>query len=210
MVKGIQNELSTKLDSSYDDLEGFMKTFKKMVTNVMIKITSEFTEILFKTLKKNIRRLVESILLEIIDEAKNKQVQMYTSIAYALLLVGQALVDYRNCKSVIDEILKLLNLGLKQLGIGLPNFALAGASLLSGVSSIRGYANAIKNLQKAGLPTGDAPDGKPNMMNQALMGLAKGMNQEMAENGKVEIFIPPLTMTPAGITTPSRGSGKAL
>jgi hypothetical protein len=210
MVKGIQNELSTKLDSSYDDLEGFMKTFKKMVTNVMIKITSEFTEILFKTLKKNIRRLVESILLEIIDEAKNKQVQMYTSIAYALLLVGQALVDYRNCKSVIDEILKLLNLGLKQLGIGLPNFALAGASLLSGVSSIRGYANAIKNLQKAGLPTGDAPDGKPNMMNQALMGLAKGMNQEMAENGKVEIFIPPLTMTPAGITTPSRGSGKAI
>jgi hypothetical protein len=209
MTKGIQNELSTKLDNSYDDLEGFMKTFKKMVTNVMSRITSEFTEILFKTLKKNIRLLVETIILEIIDEAKNKQVQMYASIAYALLIVGEGLVDYRNCKSVIDEILKLLNLGLKQLGIGLPNFALAGASLLSGVSSIRGYANAIKNLQKAGLPTGDAPDGKPNMMNQALMGLAKGMNQEFAENGKVEIFIPPLTITPAGITVPSKGSGKA-
>jgi hypothetical protein len=47
------------------------------------------------------------------------------------------------------------------------------------------------------------------MMNQALMGLAKGMNQEFAENGKVEIFIPPLTITPAGITVPSKGSGKA-
>ena len=209
MVKGIQNELSTKLDSSYDDLVGFMKTFKKMVINVMQKITSEFTEILFKTLKKNIRLLVETIILEIIDEAKNKQVQMYASIAYALLIVGEGLVDYRNCKSVIDEILKLLNLGLKQLGIGLPNFALAGASLLSGVSSIRGYANTIKNLQKAGLPTGDAPDGTPNMMNQALMGITKGMNQEFAENGKVEIFIPPLTTTPAGITVPSKGSGKA-
>ena len=186
-----------------------MKNFKKILINVIQKITSEFTEILFKTLKKNIRLLVETIILEIIDEAKNKQVQMYASIAYALLIVGEGLVDYRNCKSVIDEILKLLNLGLKQLGIGLPNFALAGASLLSGVSSIRGYANTIKNLQKAGLPTGDAPDGTPNMMNQALMGITKGMNQEFAENGKVEIFIPPLTMTPAGITVPSKGSGKA-
>jgi vacuolar-type H+-ATPase subunit H len=208
MVKGIQNELSTKLDTSFDDLSGFMKTFKKFVIGVIQKITSEFVEILFKTLKKNLRLLVETILLEIIDETKNKQIKMYTSIAYALLLLGEAVVDYRNCKSVIDEILKLLNLGLKQIGIGLPNFALASASLLSGVSSIRAYSNAIKNLQKAGLPTGDAPDGLPNMMNMALMGLAKGMNQETFENGKVEVFIPPLTITPAGITTPSKGGGK--
>lgn len=210
MVKAVKNELSTKLDGSFDNLEGFMKTFKKMVTNIMKKITAEFVQILFKTIKKNIRLLVETILLEIIQEAKNKQIQMYTSIAYALLLVGQAVIDYRNCKSVIDEILKLLNLGLKQLNIGLPNFALAGAALLGGVSSIRGYANSIQNLQKMGLPTGDAPDGTPNMMNQAFMGMVKGMNQENAQNGKVPVFIPSLTVTPAGITIPSQGSGKAL
>lgn len=210
MVKAVKNELSTKLDGSFDNLEGFMKTFKKMVTNIMKKITAEFVQILFKTIKKNIRLLVETILLEIIQEAKNKQIQMYTSIAYALLLVGQAVIDYRNCKSVIDEILKLLNLGLKQLNIGLPNFALAGAALLGGVSSIRGYANSIQNLQKMGLPTGDAPDGTPNMMNQAFMGMIKGMNQENAQNGKVPVFIPSLTVTPAGITIPSQGSGKAL
>jgi hypothetical protein len=210
MVKGVQNELSTKLDNSFSDIEGFMKTFKKMVTGIIQRITSEFVEILFKTLKKNIRLLVETILLEIIDEAKNKQIQMYASIAYVLLLLGQAVVDYRNCKSVIDEILKLLNFGLKQLGVGLPNFALAGAALLSGVSSIRAYSNAIENLQKAGLPTGDAPDGGPNLMNQSLMGVIKGMNQENAQNGKVSVFIPPLTVTPAGITVASQGSGKGF
>ena len=64
-------------------------------------------------------------------------------------------------------------------------------------------------LEDTLIPTGDAPDGTPNMMNQALMGITKGMNQEFAENGKVEIFIPPLTTTPAGITVPSKGSGKA-
>lgn len=208
MVKSVQNELSTKLDDAYDDAEGFMKTFKKFVTGTMQRITSEFVEVLFKTLKKNIRLLVETILLEIIDEAKDKQIRMYTSIAYVLLLLGQAVVDYRNCKSVIDEILKLLNFGLKQLGVGLPNFILAGSSLLSGVSSIRGYSNAIDNLQRAGLPTGDAPDGGPNLMNQALLSLTRGLNQEIAENGKVSVFIPPLTITPAGITIASQGTGK--
>jgi hypothetical protein len=187
-----------------------MKTFKKMVTGIIQRITSEFVEILFKTLKKNIRLLVETILLEIIDEAKNKQIQMYASIAYVLLLLGQAVVDYRNCKSVIDEILKLLNFGLKQLGVGLPNFALAGAALLSGVSSIRTYSNAIENLQKSGLPTGDAPDGGPNLMNQAMMGMIKGLNQEFAQNNKVPVFIPPLTVTPAGTTVASQGSGKLI
>jgi vacuolar-type H+-ATPase subunit H len=208
MVKAVQNELSTKLDDSYEDAEGFMKTFKKFVTNTMVKITSEFVQILFKTLKKNIRLLVETILLEIIDEAKDKQIKMYTSIAYALLILGQAVVDYANCKSVIDEILKLLNFGLKQLGVGIPNFILAGAALLGGVSSIRSYANAIENLQKSGLPTGSAPDGGPNLMNQAMLGIIQGMNQDLAENSKVPVFIPPLTITPAGFTVASQGSGK--
>ena len=185
-----------------------MKTFKKFVTNTMVKITSEFVQILFKTLKKNIRLLVETILLEIIDEAKDKQIKMYTSIAYALLILGQAVVDYANCKSVIDEILKLLNFGLKQLGVGIPNFILAGAALLGGVSSIRSYANAIENLQKSGLPTGSAPDGGPNLMNQAMLGIIQGMNQDLAENSKVPVFIPPLTITPAGFTVASQGSGK--
>jgi hypothetical protein len=31
---------------------------------------------------------------------------------------------------------------------------------------------------------------------------------EMFENGKVETFIPPLTITPAGVTVPSKSSGK--
>jgi hypothetical protein len=41
------------------------------------------------------------------------------------------------------------------------------------------------------------------------MSMVKGMNQEQAENGKTEVFIPPLTITPAGITLPSKGVGKS-
>jgi hypothetical protein len=134
---------------------------------------------------------------------------MYSSIVYILLILGQAFIDYRNCKSVIDELLKLLNLGLSQLNIGLPQFVLAGSALLGGTSDTRTFSNIIQNFQELGLPTGDAPDGEPNLFNQAILSTVKGISKEIAENGKAEIFIPPLTITPAGITLPSKGYGKS-
>lgn len=213
MVKALNNNLSQTLDNTYDDLTQFMKTFRKFNVNFIRRIYALFVEELFKIIKRDIKKLVEGIISDIVKEAKNKQLQMYSSILYALLIVGQAFIDFRNCKSVIDEILKLLNLGLSQLNLGLPMFALAASKLLGGVSDTRAFANVIENLQKSGLPTGDAPDGSPNRMNQAFEGIIKGMNQEQAENGKTEVFIPPLTVvvTPlgAGITKPAKGYGKS-
>ena len=213
MVKALNNNLSQTLDNAYDDLTQFMKTFRKFNVNFIRRIYALFVEELFKIIKRDIKKLVQGIITDIVKEAKNKQLQMYSSILYALLIIGQAFIDFRNCKSVIDEILKLLNLGLSQLNLGLPMFALAASKLLGGVSDTRAFANVIENLQKSGLPTGDAPDGSPNRMNQAFEGIIKGMNQEQAENGKTEVFIPPLTVvvTPlgAGITKPAKGYGKS-
>ena len=215
MVKGISSQFSTQLDSLFDDLENFMKTFRKFTVNFMRKIMAIYVKELFDIVKKNVKLLVEKILNDIIKEAKNKQLQMYSSIVYALLILGQAFVDYRNCKSVIDEILKLLNLALSKGGGGLPLFALAGSKLLGGVSDTRSFANAIEGIQAAGLPTGDAPDGGPNMMNMAFMAMIKGQNKEQAENGKTEIFIPPLTVivppfgAGPGITKVAKGYGKS-
>lgn len=214
MVKATVNNLSLTnspavIDDLFDDINGFMKVFKKFTVNYMQKITSIFVKELFDIVKKNIKQLVENILLDIIKETKNKQIAMYSSIVYILLILGQAFIDYRNCKSVIDEILKLLNLGLSQLNIGLPQFVLAGSSLLGGTSDTRAFSNIIQNFQELGLPTGDAPDGEPNLFNQAILSTIKGISKESAENGKTEVFIPPLTITPAGITLPSKGYGKS-
>jgi hypothetical protein len=213
MVKAITSQLSSQLDNLFDDLEKFMKTFRKFVVNFMQKVTAIFVEELFKIVKKQIKQLVEKILSDIVKEAKNKQLAMYSAIVYALLALGQALLDYRNCKSVIDDILKLLNLGISQLNLGLPLFALAGSSLLSGVSNTRAFANVIENLQSIGLPTGDAPDGGPNLMNMSMMSQIKGSNLETFTNGKVEVYIPPPVgfAGPFPITAkPSKGSGKFM
>jgi hypothetical protein len=215
MVKALNNNLSNTLDNSYDDLTEFMKTFRKFNVNFIRRIFALFVEELFKIIKRDIKLLVERILQDIIKEAKNKQLQMYSSILYTLLVTGETLIDYRNCKSVIDEILKLLNLGISQLNIGLPTFALAASKFLGGVSDTRAFANVIENLQKAGLPTGDLPDGSPNKMNQTFEGMIKGMNKEQSENGKTEIFIPPLKVVVPpfgagpGVTKFSKGHGKS-
>jgi hypothetical protein len=175
---------------------------------------SIFIEQLFSLIKKNIKLLVETILLDIVKEAKQTQLSMYANIVYILFVVGQAFIDYRNCKSVIDEILKLLNLGLSQLNLGLPMFVLAGAQFLGGVSSTRGYANVVENLQNAGLPTDDNPDGTPNLMNLFTKAKIKGQNKEQAENGKTEIFVPAqkVIVPPGGgvgVALPVKGHGKS-
>lgn len=211
MIKGLNNGLSITFDSSFDNLKTFMKTFKKFVLGFMGKLTAIFVEKLFLILKANLKKLVETILTEIMKETKIKQLRIYTTIVYATLVAAEGILDYRNCKSVIDEILKLINLGLESFtNIRIPPFILAGASNLSGISDIRSTANVIEILQKAGLPTGPAPDGGPNLMNIAISSIIQGQNKEMAENGKTEVFIPPLTVTPAGLTLPNVGSGKSF
>jgi hypothetical protein len=205
MVKSI----SSNITLAYTNLTEFMKTFKKFVVNFMRRIFSIFIEEIFNIIKKNIKLLVESLLLDIINEAKTKRLRMYATIIYILTQLVNAFIDFRNCKSVIDEILKLLNLGLSNLNVGLPLFALAASDLLGGVSDTRAIANTILNLQKLGLPTGDNGDGSPNLMNFAMSSVIKGQNQEIAENGKVQVYIPPLSVTPGG-TIPAKGVGKFI
>ena len=209
MVKATENQFSQNLDNSFDDSQGFMKTFKRLVVDFIRKVYAVFVEKLFEIVKANIKQLVQTILLEIVKETKIKQLRMYSTIIYILSVIGQSVIDYRNCKSVIDEILKLLNLALGAAAPGLSPFILASSKLLSGVSDTRSMSNVIENLQKSGLPTGPAPDGGPNLMNIAMSSMIKGQNKEMAENGKTQIFIPPLTITPAGVTLPTTANGKS-
>ena len=177
----------------------------------MSKILAIFKEELFNLIKKNIKKLVQQLIFDIATEAKDKRLRIIASVSYILLQVFSAVIDYRRCKSIVDEIVNLLRLGLKQLNTDLPAFTLFGSQFLGGVSDTRAFANVIENLQKSGLPTGDLPDGSPNQMNMAIMNQIKGQNLEQAENGKTEIWIPPLAVVGvgAGTTSPIKAYGKS-
>lgn len=208
MIKALKSELADLVE----DAKTFLLAFKNYIIQIMSKITAIFIEEVFKLIKKNIKLLVESLVFEIATEAKDKRIKMIASIVFVLYQLASIAIDFRRCKSVVDELLKLLALALKNIGLGIPNFVLFGAQFLNGVSDTRAFANVIENLQKAGLPTGDLPDGSPNQINQAFFNMIKGQNAEQAENGKTEIFIPPLTVITAvgpGHTKPVKASGKS-
>jgi hypothetical protein len=80
---------------------------------------------------------------------------------------------------------------------------------LDGYSETRAFIGAIEELQRLGIPTGDLPDGSPNLGILSILGQMKAMANENSENGKTQIFIPPLAITPAGVTTPATGFGKS-
>ena len=94
----------------FEDLTGFIKKFKKFFIRFTGNIIGIFLEELTNEIKKNIKKLVETILKDIKKELLDKQTKMYVTIIQALLIAGKGILDFRECKSVIDDILKLLNL----------------------------------------------------------------------------------------------------
>jgi hypothetical protein len=61
-----------------------------------------------------------------------------------------------------------------------------------------------------GIPTGPLPDGSPNLTVLSMFGQIKAVSSEEAENGKVQVALGPLSITPAGLTVPSSAFGKKI
>jgi hypothetical protein len=210
LVVALKSVGSIKIDL-VEDFKTFTENMKEFLVNLTSKISAIFIEELFKLLKKNIRKLVEILMLEIVRESKDARLKMITSIVFILLQLANAALDWRECKSVVDEILNLLNLGLTALGSRIPSFVLASGGLLGGFSSTRAFANMVQKFQEAGIITGDLPDGSPNKLLPSLKDMIDAQHDEQLSNGKTEIFIPPLSVIAlgGGTTLPGRGIGKS-
>ena len=204
VFKMVQNQIADKIDT----LQDFLKYFKNFIVELMSKIGAIFVEELFKEIKKNLNALVMSLIENIARESKNAQARMIFSIINTVIIVADLVTDWRQCKSVVDELLQLLSLAASQLNLGLPASVLSLASFLPGMSETRTLANIIEELQKSGIPTGDMPDGSPNLFIQSMSSQINGQQKEMQENGKTEITIPPLAVV-GGTTLPVKASGKS-
>jgi hypothetical protein len=194
-----------------EDFSSFLQNFRKMIINIMSRIGSIFVEELFKLLKKNLKLLVEVLLTEIVRESKDRRLKIISGVVFILLQLSSFVRDFRECRSVIDEILKTLNLGLAALGGGIPTFVLASTSILGGFSPTRAMSNVIEELQKQGIPTGDMPSGAPNLGIISMVSQIVGTYDEQLANGKTEVYIPPLAVVAlgGGTTLPNKGIGKS-
>jgi hypothetical protein len=169
----------------------FLKKYRTFSIQVISKVNSEFLKVLYEILKKDIVNLVSIIIA---DAARSKVLKKYTIILRLVqltLIVSQLINDYRKCKSLLDNILLLLNLVgqiIRRPGNEIPLPLLTLASLLPGTSPERATTNAIEGLQGLGIPTGTLPDGSPNLMLLYNLVTNKALDKEEAENGKVEVM----------------------
>ncbi len=203
MLKSL-GKTAMELVESFGD---FMKKFKKFFINVISKIAGIFVKELFNQIKKDIRNLIQSVIADLAKEQSNKYVVIILKLVQLLITIANFINDWRECKSVVDEILWLLKIATSGWG-KLPLPLVFACELLDGFSETRAFIGTITELQKIGIPTGDMPDGSPNLSIMAMFSQIKGMSGELAENSKVQVAIPPLTMTPAGITVPQSSFGK--
>jgi hypothetical protein len=196
-----------------DTINGYMefaKTFKEFVINLVSKVGGLFVKELFELIKRDIRNLIQSIITDIAKEQSDKRVIMILKLIQLLITIAQFITDWRKCKSVIDEILWLLKIAGSGFGSQIPLPLLFASQILDGYSESRAFIGAIEEMQKLGIPTGAMPDGSPNLDILSKFGQMKAMAKEESENGKVQIAVGALSITPAGMTVPASAFGKKM
>jgi hypothetical protein len=192
------NTLNALASTLVTDGVDFAKKFRKFVTRVIGRIMNRFLELLFNMLKKNLLRLLREILRDIARTSKSAKLKAINALLnYAEPLV-QGFLNYRECKSLIKQIQRILELirGEPRTPPSPLSAALIVLSdFLPGISPERGVLNTIEYMQAYGLKTGTLPDGSPNRMVAFTTALQKGGYDEFITNGKVEgtAFIPPVT-----------------
>lgn len=203
--------LNTQGSNIVNSGEDFLKKYKTFAIQVISQINAEFLKVLYEVLKKDIVNLVSAIIGDISKSKLLKKYAIILRLIQLALIVSQLVNDYRRCKSLLDNILLLLNLvgqlpvpsptgsGFVPLKTEIPLPLLALSSLLPGYSPERASINAIELLQKLSIPTGTLPDGSPNLMLLYNLATNKANDKEQAENGKVEI-----------VTAVGPGVGKSL
>ena len=164
----------------------------KQISILVISIFLSFI-VTKQILKKKFNKFlfIPGIVKYPVKSAKLKKYAIILRLVQIALIVSQLVNDYRKCKSLLDNILLLLNLIGQTFPVSIPLPLLALADLLPGTSPERATINAIEGLQAVGIPTGTLPDGSPNLMGIYNLIVNRANDKEEAENGKILTTIKP-------------------
>jgi len=199
--------LGVMFDDTITGIQNFFKQNKKLMIGLVSRIGEIFLKALFNEIAKDVLALAKSIIKDIANERAQTVLSAINNLVGLAVAIATAIQDFRKCRSLIQTLLQLFNLRLPTSAQIIPTPILALADVLPGASANRAWMNYIQNLQRVGINTGPYSNGSPNLGLIADFCLISGMYQERDENGKVEVFIPPLA---AGmfVTQPARASGK--
>ena len=190
----VNNIIAAQINNGVD----FARQYKKFVFNVVGRIVNRFLELLFNMLKKNLLKLLREILRDIARSSKNARLKAINAILdYAQPLI-QGFLNYRECKSLIQQIQRIISLlrGTPRVPPSGINLALLALSdFLPGISPERSVLNTIEYMEAYGLKVGPLPDGSPNRIIRFTTAIQKGGYDEFIQNGKIDggVIVPPVT-----------------
>lgn len=188
MAKALQNEYVDNIET----LQDFLREFRKFIINLQSKISGIFVEELVKQIRKNIKDLMQTIVQQTTNELLNKKAKIILASINLALTLATAITDYRRCKSIIEELQRMLSLTLQIRGLAgnsVPTLINYLANLKPGMSPTSLLTRFIDKLEEAGVPTGDLPDGSPNLSLIIQQSFNQSLIDEIAENGKTDVTI---------------------
>lgn len=189
------NTIAGQVNNIVNNQVDFLKVFKQFNIQVTSKVGAIFIKELFDILKRDIINLLSSVIQDITKNSVAKKLTIILRLVEFATILASLIEDFRKCKSLVDDILRLLGLLSGIGGVSIPAPLLLLTDILPGTSSNRSTINTIELLQSVGVPTGVLPDGSPNLMNVYNFMMHKGAEKEQSENGKIEGMgiVPPVT-----------------
>jgi hypothetical protein len=202
MAKSIGQTFVDEINSFMDFAEKLKTYFSELVS----KIAALFVKIIFDIIKKDIKLLIAGIISDIANEKTKKRTAMILSLVALILSIAKIIKDFRECKSIINDLQALLS-QIQSKTQQLPLPLLLATKLRKGYSKTGAFLNVISEFEKLGLPTGPMPDGSPNLTLISVKAIIDGIDKEITENSRVDIGIGPLSVTPLFQTIPKSASG---
>tara|TARA_R110000737_G_scaffold231527_1_gene245022 strand:+ start:4452 stop:6575 length:2124 start_codon:yes stop_codon:yes gene_type:complete len=178
----------------------FAKLFKRVFVRVCRAILKEVLKIVFKILKQFLTKLLIIYIKKLLATQKGKRIKMILALIQALLPFIADLNNAKNCKEILMIILKMI----EAVGIDIPfapppKFLQFAAMTRSGTNSMRVFEKLTVKLENLGIPTGDMPDGTPNLFMLSQFALAESMDEEETINGVVHgVLFPTIANGPPG------------
>jgi len=187
--------ISSFIKEEVANAEIFAKKYKSYLQNVTRRILEIFIKILFNILKGELKKLVSRVIGDVNKNYFKKQKDIILALTTSLFGIISTIIDFNKCKSVIDNIGKILNsISILSKGkiLPIPAPLLLGAQFLPGYSSERAKINVINEMQSLGLPTENLLDGSPNRVLLFVEAMLNGEDKEEIANGAIDGIIDPL------------------
>jgi len=178
----------------------FAKLFKRVFVRICRAILKEVLKIVFKILKQFLTKLLIIYIKKLLATQKGKRIKMILALIQALLPFIADLNNAKNCKEILMIILKMIEaVGIDVPFAPPPKFLQFAAVARSGTNSMRVFEKLTVKLENLGIPTGDMPDGTPNLFMLSQFALAESMDEEETINGVVHgVLFPTIANGPPG------------